>query len=272
MNTTLKQAASVASLEDKVVLVTGATSTFGIGRISARAMVMAGAYVYVTGRDPETGAETVAEIEADAGWPSPFPVKASYLRLDVTVEEDWVQAMEVVRQQFGRLDVLVNNAGNSIHMPIEEMPLETALYLLRLNIDGAFLGQTYAWPLMQDKGGVILDINSGAGQRGAPGGTGYRSSKGGLLGLSRAAAADGRRHGIRVISVHPGSTWTPGMERVRGITKEEYDRNITESGRIPLGRGAESADIAAAIVYLASDDAQHITGIEYNIDGGSSAR
>ena len=69
MNTTLKQAANVASLEDKVVLVTGATSTFGIGRISARAMVMAGAYVYVTGRDPDKGAETVAEIEADGGWP-----------------------------------------------------------------------------------------------------------------------------------------------------------------------------------------------------------
>ena len=256
-----------ASLEGKVILVTGATSTFGIGRISARAMVMAGAYVYVTGRDPETGAETVAEIEADGGWPSPDPVKTSFLKLDVTVEEDWVQAMEVVRQQFGRLDVLVNNAGNSISGSIEEMPLDTALYLLKLNIDGAFLGQTHAWPLMKDKGGVILDINSGAGQGGAPGGTAYRGSKGGLLGLSRAAALDGRRHGIRVISVHPGLTWTSGMERVFG--REGYDQ-IVQS--IPFGYGAESEDVAAAVVYLASDGAKHITGIEYNIDGGSSAR
>ena len=265
MNATVEQAASVASLADKIALVTGATSTFGIGRVSARAMAMAGAYVYVTGRDPVQGAETVAEIEAVGG-------KTSFLKLDVTVEEDWAQSMAAVREQFGRLDILVNNAGNSISGLIEELPLDTVWYLAHLNIEGAFLGTTYAWPLMQDSGGVILDINSGAGQRGSVGGTGYPSSKGGLLGLSRAAAADGRRHGIRVISVHPGSTWTPGMERVRRITREEYDRRITESGRIPLGRSAESADTAAAVVYLASDDARHITGIEYNIRGGSSAR
>ena len=92
---------------------------------------------------------------------APSPVKTSSLKLDVTVEEDWVQAMEVVRQQFGRLDVLVNNAGNSMHIPIEEMTLDTVWYLAHLNIEGAFLGQTYAWPLMQASGGVILDVNSG---------------------------------------------------------------------------------------------------------------
>jgi len=265
MNATVEQAASVASLAGKVALVTGATSTFGIGRVSARAMALAGAYVYVTGRDPDQGAETVGEIEAVGG-------KTSFLKVDVTVEDDWVRAMAAVREQFGHLDILVNNAGNTLSGLIEEMPLETVWYLAHLNIEGAFLGHTYAWPLMKDSGGVILDINSTAGQGGSVGGTAYPSSKGGLLGLSRAAAADGRRHGIRVISIHPGSTWTPGMERVRRVTREEYDRNITESSRIPLGRGAESADVAAALVYLSSDEAKHITGIEYNIDGGSSAR
>ena len=264
MNATLEQAGNVASLAGKIALVSGATSTFGIGRISARALALAGAYVYVTGRDPVQGAETVAEIEVEGG-------KTSFLRVDVTVEEDWAQAMAAVREQFGRLDILVNNAGNAISGRIEELPLDTVWYLAHLNIEGAFLGTTYAWPLMKDSGGVILDINSVAGQGGSVGGTGYPSSKGGLLGLSRAAAADGRRHGIRVISVHPGSTWTPGMERVRRITREEYDRRITERGRIPLGRSAESEDVAVAVVYLASDDARHITGIEYNVDGGSSA-
>lgn len=85
--------------------------------------------------------------------------------------------------------------------------------------------------------------------------------------MSRAAAIDGQEHGIRVISIHPGGTWTPGMERVRG--REAYERGVRN---YPLGRGAESADIAAALVYLASDRAKNITGIEYNIDGGSSAR
>jgi NAD(P)-dependent dehydrogenase (short-subunit alcohol dehydrogenase family) len=260
MNATVEQAGDVASLEGKVALVTGATSTFGIGRISARAMAMAGAYVYVTGRDPVRGAETVAEIEADGG-------KTAFLKLDVTVEEDWVQAMEAVRQRFGRLDILVNNAGNVAFALIEDMALDAVWYMVHLNIEGAFLGTSYAWPLMQDSGGVILDINSSAGQSGSVGGTAYPSSKGGLLGLSRAAAADGRRHGIRVISIHPGFTWTPGMERVFG--REGYDQGVLN---IPLGVGAESTDIAAAVVYLASDEARHITGIEYNIDGGSSAR
>ncbi len=265
MNATVEQAGRAASLAGKIALVTGATSTYGIGRVSARAMAKAGAYVFVTSRDPDKGTEVVAEIEADGG-------KASFLRLDVTIEEEWVLAMAVVREQFGRLDILVNNAGNLAFSPIEEMPLDTVWYMIHLNIEGAFFGTTYAWPLMQDSGGVILDINSTGGQSGSVGGTAYPSSKGGMLGLSRAAAADGRRHGIRVISIHPGSTWTPGMERVLGVNKEEYERNIAESGSIPLGRGAESADIAAALVYLASDDARHITGIEYNIDGGSSAR
>lgn len=264
MNATIEQAGSVASLDGKVAFVTGATSTYGIGRISARAMAMAGAYVFVTSRDPVKGAEVVAEIEAESG-------KASFLRLDVTIEEGWVQAMEAVRQQFGRLDILVNNAGNTTSAPIEEMSLDTVWYMAHLNIEGAFFGTTYAWPLMKDAGGVILDINSTAGLHGSPGGTAYQSSKGALLGLTMAAAADGRRHGIRAVSIHPGSTWTPGMERVRGVNREQYDKNIRELGRIPLDRGAESADIAAAIVFLASDDARHITGIEYAIDGGMGA-
>ena len=263
-NTTVEQAGSIASLTGKIALITGATSTFGIGRVSAVAMAIAGAYVFVTSRDPEKGAEVVAEIENRGG-------QASFLKIDVTVEDDWAQAMAAVREQFGRLDILVNNAGNAISGLIEDLPLGTVWYLAHLNIEGAFLGTTYAWPLIKNSGGVILDINSVAGQGGSVGGTGYPSSKGGLLGLSRAAAVDGRQHGIRVISVHPGGTWTPGMERVRGITKEQYLRSVKESGRVPLGVPAESADVAAALVYLASDGAKHVTGIEYNIDGGSSA-
>ena len=259
-NATVEQASRVAALDGKVALVTGATSTFGIGRISAKAMAMAGAYVFVTGRDPEKGAETVADIESVGG-------KTSYLKLDVTVEADWIAAMENVRQQFGHLDILVNNAGNTTSAPIEDLTLDTIWYMVHLNIEGAFMGTTHAWPLLKENGGVVLDINSGAGQRGAPGGTAYRSSKGGLLGLSRAGAMDGRTHDIRVISVHPGLTWTSGMERVRG--RDQYDQDASGT---PLGWGAESADIAAAVVFLASDEARHITGIEYNIDGGSSAR
>ena len=264
-NATVELAASAAPLEGKVALVTGATSTFGIGRVTADAMALAGAYVFVTSRDPDKGADVVAEIKQRGG-------DASFLRIDVTVEADWIAAMDAVRQQFGRLDILVNNAGNAISGFLEDLPLDTVRYLATLNIAGAFMGTTHAWPLLKAAGGVVLDINSTAGQSGGPGGTAYQSSKGGLLGLSMAAAVDGQRHGVRVISIHPGSTWTPGMERVRQMTREEYDRNIAEQGRIPLGYTAESADVASALVYLASNAARHITGIEYNIDGGTRAR
>ena len=191
MNATLEQAGNVASLAGKIAMVSGATSTFGIGRISARALALAGAYVYVTGRDPVQGAETVAEIEAEGG-------KTSFLRLDVTVEEDWAQAMAAVREQFGRLDILVNNAGNAISGRIEELPLDTVWYLAHLNIEGAFLGTTYAWPLMKDSGGVILDINSVAGQGGSVGGTGYPSSKGRPVGFEQS------RRGRRAAPWHQG--------------------------------------------------------------------
>ena len=259
MNATLEQAGGVASLAGKVALVTGANA--GIGLASAQAMALAGAYVYVTGRNPDRGANTVAGIEAAGG-------KASFLRLDVTIEAEWAQATAAVRDRFGRLDILFNNAGNLIYAPIEEMPLETVWYMARLNLEGGFLGMTYAWPLMKDTGGIILNMG---GDGGIPEGVAFSGSKGCMAGLNRAGVIDGRRHGIRIVYIHPGSTWTQGMERVTGFTKEEYDRNNRESGRTPLGRGAESADIAAAVVYLASDDARHINAIDYYIDGGSNA-
>ena len=141
MNATIKQAGGVASLAGKVALVTGANA--GIGLASAQAMALAGAYVYVTGRNPDRGANTVAGIEAAGG-------KASFLRLDVTIEAEWAQATAAVRDRFGRLDILFNNAGNLVYAPVEEMPLETIWYLARLNLEGVFLGMTYAWPLMKD--------------------------------------------------------------------------------------------------------------------------
>ena len=259
-NTTLDHASRTSSLDGKVAFITGATSAYGIGRVSADAMAAAGAFVFVTSRDPEKAATVVSEIEGNGG-------QAAFLRLDVMEESQWIAAMDEVRRRFGRLDILVNNAGNTTSAPIEDMSLETVWYMAHLNIEGALMGTTHAWPLLSQAGGVVLDINSGAGQRGAPGGTAYRGSKGALLALSMAAAVDGQLHGIRAISVHPGLTWTPGMERVPG--REQYDRDVRN---VPLGIGAESADIAAALVFLASDNARHITGIEYNIDGGSNAR
>jgi NAD(P)-dependent dehydrogenase (short-subunit alcohol dehydrogenase family) len=263
MNATPEQAAAVAALNDRIALVTGATS--GIGRGCALGLAGAGAFVYATGRNAERGAETVAMIAAAGG-------QGAFLRLDVTAEDDWIAALETVRQRHGRLDVLVNNAGGIGFGPLERTPLEKLREFRRINLEGPFLGLTHAWPLMQRKGGSVINIVSTTGQRGIANAVAYSASKGALTGLTKAAAEDGRRVGIRVNSIHPGAVWTEGLARMMNDTLEGYTAKLKTSRSTPLGRPALPADIASAVVFLASDAARHITGAEFNIDGGMTAR
>ena len=262
-NATPEEAGSLANLSGKVALVTGATS--GIGEGVALALAFAGAYVIATGRDEKRGLETVRQIEAGKG-------KGHFDKLDVTVEDDWKRVVADIQKRFGRLDILVNNAGRGVRGPIETIPMEGHWFEIHLNIEGAFLGMTYAWPIMKKNGGgVVFNMNSTAGQRGGSGSICYGGSKGGMLGLTKSAAAAGRKDGIRVISIHPGNTWSPGMQALVEVSEDEFfskDRNRS----IPAGMPARAADVAVPIVFLASDAARHITGIEFNIDGGQSAR
>jgi NAD(P)-dependent dehydrogenase (short-subunit alcohol dehydrogenase family) len=132
---------------------------------------------------------------------------------------------------------------------------------------------TYFWDLLAKAKGVVMNMNSTAGQGGGVNSTLYGSSKGGMGGLTKSAALAARDRGIRVIGIHPGSTWTPGMQFISKVTEEEYRENMRrERGGTPLGYPAYPYDVAAAVVFLASDAARHIHGIEFNIDGGASAR
>jgi NAD(P)-dependent dehydrogenase (short-subunit alcohol dehydrogenase family) len=279
-NTTVEQAGALCRLDGKIALITGGES--GIGQACAIAMARAGAVVVVTGRDEkggsisarnagllkgraaQEGSETVREIVEAGG-------KAEYAKLDVMLEADWVNVIEAIQKKFGRLDILVNNAGNNSGKSLEELPLDLVWYLVKLNTEGVFYGMTYAWPLLKKSKGVVLNMNSSAGQRGTAGGVAYPSSKAAQLGLTMAAAADGLKFGIRVISIHPGLTWTTGAARNRKVTEEEYVQRIKDQKSIPLGIPAYPADVAVTAVYLASDAARHITGIEFNIDGGVRA-
>ena len=263
MNATLEQAASAGNLNGKAALVTGATS--GIGRGCAVALGRAGAFVFVTGRNAERAAETVAAIESAGG-------QAAFARLDVTLEADWTRARDVIADQFEHLDVLVNNAGAIGFGPIERTPLTQLYDFADINLTGPFMGVAVMWPLLKKRGGSIVNIVSTAGQRGLPMAVAYTGSKGALTGLTKAAAADGRSYGIRANSIHPGAVWTEGLARMTGDTLESYTAQMSESRTTPLGRPAMPADVAAAVVYLASDAARHITGIEFNIDGGMTAR
>jgi len=263
MNATPEQAGGVAALAGKTAVVTGATS--GIGRGCALALARAGAFVFVTGRNTERGAESVSQISAAGG-------QAEFQSLDVTAEADWLRVMAAVKARFGRLDILVNNAGDVGFSPLEQTPLEKLNQYARINMEGPFLGMTTAWPLMKRRGGAIINIVSTAGQGGLPMAVAYTGSKGGLTGLTKAAAADGRSHGIRVNSIHPGAIWTEGLAAMMKDTLEGYTAKMKQSRTTPIGRPGLPADVGAVVVFLASDGARHITGVEFNIDGGLGAR
>jgi 3(or 17)beta-hydroxysteroid dehydrogenase len=249
-------------LADKIAIVTGATS--GIGRGCALAMAAAGARLIVTGRNVERGRITVDMIEALGG-------EALFVQQDVTRQGDWESVIDTTLDSYGRLDVLLNNAGDAKLGPLTEVTLDTLQFLLRVDLEGPFLGMRAAWPhLVSAGGGSIINMSSVAGQRGMAGGTAYCTVKGAQTALTRAAAMEGAAVSIRVNSMHPGLIWTEGVTDVLGDNVEEFKPRLLAN--IPYGAFGEPRHVAAACVYLASDEASNVTGIELNVDGGQFAR
>lgn len=248
-------------LSGKVVIVTGATS--GIGKGCAIEMAKAGAKVVATGRNEERGANTVRLVREVGG-------DVTFIRQDVTVEDDWVKVMAATISTYGRLDCLLNNAGEAVVKPLEKLTPEDVQFLLRVDLDAPFLGIKHAWPhLKKSGGGTIMNMSSIMGQRGGAGGTAYCAVKGAQLGLTRAAALEGAAHNIRVNSIHPGVIWTEGIPDVMGPNPETY-KHLLEA-MIPTKQIGETWHVGKTMVYLASDAATYVTGAEINIDGGKSA-
>jgi NAD(P)-dependent dehydrogenase (short-subunit alcohol dehydrogenase family) len=249
-------------LTGKIGIVTGATS--GIGRGCALAMVEAGAKLVVTGRNVERGHMTVDMIDGLGG-------ESVFVQQDVTSEADWQRVMDTTLERFGRLDVLLNNAGDARLGPLTELTLDTLQFLLRVDLEGPFIGMKLAWPhLIAAGGGAIINMSSVAGQRGVAGGTAYCSVKGAQAALTRAAAMEGAPVNIRVNSMHPGLIWTEGVTDVMGDNVAEFKPRLL--AHVPWGAFGEPQNVADACVYLASDEARHVTGIELNVDGGQLAR
>ncbi len=214
------------TLAGKVIAITGATS--GIGRACAFACAREGATVLVTGRNIARGEAVVAKIQADGG-------RGTYLPQDVTQEADWARTAEAIRTQFGRLDALVNNAGESINKPIGQLTREVQ-FLLRVNFEAPFLGMRACFPLLSESGGgLVLNVSSVAALRGGPGGTIYGPSKAAMTGLSVAAAAEGARlvPAVRVNALHPGFIWGEGPVEALG---EDGARRISVSASWPRPR------------------------------------
>ncbi|MBL8645585.1 MAG: SDR family oxidoreductase [Rhodospirillaceae bacterium] len=248
-------------LSGKVVIVTGATS--GIGKGCAIEMAKAGAKVVATGRHEERGANTVRLVKEVGG-------DVIFVRQDVTQEADWVKVMDTTLSTYGRLDCLLNNAGEAVVKPLEQLTIDHLQFLLRVDLEGPFLGMKHAWPhLKKAGGGTIMNMSSITGQKGGPKGSAYCAAKGAQLGLTRAGALEGAPFNIRVNSIHPGMIWTEGIPDVMGPNPETY-RHLLEA-TVPTKVLGETWHVGTAAVYLASDEAAYITGAEFNVDGGKSA-
>ncbi len=244
-------------LEAKVALITGAAS--GMGANMARLFAGEGAKVVVADMLDDEGNQVVADITRANG-------AAIFRHLDVSNEAEWQAAVEATLAEYGKLDILVNDAGLS-GSAVEDL-FDTAAWdrLMSVNARGAFLGMKFAIPIMKAAGGgSIVNISSISGITGQHGiHVAYNASKGAVRTLTKAAAVQHGADNIRVNSVHPGLM--PPM-RSSGRTADPAVR-ARMLRQVPLGRAGRPEEVANAVLFLASDEASYITGAELYVDGG----
>ena len=245
-------------LKGKVVLITGASS--GIGHAGAIALAKAGAKVAVNYCKNQAGAENaVAKITAEGG-------EAFAIRADVTRAADVAAMVKAVRDRWGRIDVLVNNAGDLIaRRPLAEMTEEYWDDVMTLNLKSVFLCVKAVFEeMVARKDGCIINMTSIAARNGGgPGTSAYAASKGGVLTYTKSLAKELAPHGVRVNGIAPGLIATPFHERYS--PGDVFPRLVT---LVPMGRAGTSEDIADVIVFLASPAARYITGETIEVNGG----
>jgi NAD(P)-dependent dehydrogenase (short-subunit alcohol dehydrogenase family) len=259
-------------VEGKVALVTGAAN--GIGRSAALVLAREGAKIAATDLQDEKGASLLRELSA-------MGCECEYYHHDVTREEDWQSVVAQTRARFGRLDVLVNNAGIGLSSSVVDMAFADWKRQMAVNLDGVFLGVKYSLPLMREGGGgSIINVSSIAGIKASPNLSGYCATKGGVRLFTKSVALEcaAARDGVRVNSLHPGITETAIWDTLIG-TVEDGSNGGKERGptldklterAVPLGYKAAPHDIANGVLWLASDESRYVTGTELVIDGGRS--
>jgi 3-oxoacyl-[acyl-carrier protein] reductase len=242
------------SLTDKIALVTGASQ--GIGRATALALAIAGAKVAVAARNTEKLAALVTEIESTGGAALAVP-------MDVADAAQIKTGFQQTLAKFGKLDILVNNAAITRDTLALRMKLEDWDAVLRTNLTGAHLCiQQALGAMLKQRSGRIINISSVVAETGNPGQANYVASKAGLIGLTRAIAVEVASRSITVNAVAPGFIETP---MTAPLSQEIKDKMKTI---IPLGRFGSDQDVAAAVVFLASDEAAYITGQVLDVNGG----
>ncbi|MFZ0636178.1 MAG: 3-oxoacyl-[acyl-carrier-protein] reductase [Candidatus Acidiferrales bacterium] len=242
------------SLKDKVALVTGASQ--GIGRATSLALAGAGAKVVAAARNVEKLRSLVSEIEAAGGAALAIPMDVAD---GAQVKAGFQQALA----KFGRLDILVNNAGITRDTLALRMRLEDWDAVLRTNLTGAHLcTQQALGAMLKQRSGRIINVTSVVAETGNAGQANYVAAKAGLIGLTRAIAVEVASRNITVNAVAPGFISSPMTEALPQAVKDFM------TGRVPLGRAGTDADVSAAIVFLASDEAAYITGHILDVNGG----
>lgn len=248
-------------LDGKVALISGGAR--GQGATEAKLFVREGAKVVFGDILDEEGRKVEAEIQTLGG-------EAVYVHLDVTSEADWRAAVETAVRRFGKLNVLVNNAGIIIRKGIEDTTVEDWDRTMAVNVKGVFLGTKYAIPAMRRAGGgSIINISSVAGLVGSTyGSASYIASKGAVRLFTKATAIQHAKDNIRCNSIHPGPIETPMIQDT--LQDEAFLQERLR--RIPLGRIGRVEDVAYGVLYLASEESSYVTGSELVIDGGSTAQ
>jgi len=243
-------------LKDKVALITG--GAHGMGESMARLFAREGAKVVIGDVLEREGAEVAASIRAAGG-------DALFVRLDVSEEVQWAEAVRATVARHGRLDILINNAGISGAVP-DRTSVEYYDRLMAVNARGTFLGMMAAVPQMQKTGGgAIVNLSSISGFIGQEFvHMGYNAAKGAIRLLTKSAAVQYAKAGIRVNSVHPGML-PPMRTSVTSADPATRERIIAS---VPMGRSGRPEEVAYAVLFLASDEASYITGTELVVDGG----
>ena len=246
--------------EDKVVIVTG--SSFGIGRAAAEAFASEGAHVVVCARGQEKLDEAATAIREAGG-------KVTALAIDLSDLDAVAALINETAKEHGRLDVLVNNAAVTRHGPITTMSVDNWRKNFSVTADATFVGTREAMKIMIKQGnGAIVNVSSSCGSRAAMGVAGYSAAKAALTQFTSCAAMEAAAYNVRINTVVPGSVDTPANQAAAQGNKEIID---TLEAAIPMRRSGRPEELAAAILFLASDEASFITGAELPVDGGKLA-
>lgn len=246
-------------LDGKVALISGGAR--GQGAAEARLFAREGAKVVLGDVLEVEGTKVAADIAEHGG-------EAVFVRLDVTKEDDWRRAVNLAVSRFGKLTTLVNNAGILRRGTVEETTAEQWDLVMNVNAKGVFLGTKYAVPAMRKAGtGSIVNISSVAGLRGGANSTAYTASKGAVRLLTKSTAIQYGKDGIRCNSIHPGPIETDMI----ADTMRDPEALAQSVSRVALGRVGKPEEVAACVLFLASDDSSYVSGSELVVDGGITA-